>query len=401
MLDLYSSLNYLENNFWDILGTGRGNLIPFLLSKNTEHIPPVLKGISGIRWFREASRKTAWGSLTESLLSGKEELEQIKLKICEIVGANESKYLSDPADTPPAGNPFPVVDPSEPPVNALSQRSDHTSFTPDSEGLSPLPRGSFWTRFRRVIGNRIRLINRHLRRETQRSQSDSNLQGSSSGSSIELDTVSASDLEYMEMRQASRVPSNDSDMATQNSVNVCSSDKKLREVAESIKAIVEVHVHSSDTIPDSSGTSCANCDTCSQCISNQTGTELCETNSIKCNEVDKLINPAQNSEPVQTRLPSDSDHSSIKAEIIDTDLEQEPVEHEACFVTAGEFKSEDSESFETAESPTELLLCGLKNESLDDLSYTINNEGSRKHTDVMDCDISNENSQKNNKEFFV
>lgn len=141
-------------------GTGNGNLIPFLLTNDTQHIPPVLKGIAGIRWYRKHSRNTAWSSLTYSLIGGKEspeKLEEIRSNISLLLDTKSDYFLCDPpypSDIEPAGNPIPVVEP-------VSSSPDYpVVMKPPEEQLSlvPKPERKLTTRlkaFRRLVFDKI------------------------------------------------------------------------------------------------------------------------------------------------------------------------------------------------------------------------------------------------------
>lgn len=98
-----------------VSGTGAGNLIPFYLTRDQQHVPPVLKGIAGIRWFRKNLRSHEWTKLTYSLISEsdcqsqelQEKIESVQAKIKELVEKEPSKYLSDPSYSDgPAGEPI-------------------------------------------------------------------------------------------------------------------------------------------------------------------------------------------------------------------------------------------------------------------------------------------------------
>lgn len=141
-------------------GTGNGNLIPFLLTNDTQHVPPVLKGIAGIRWYRKHSRNKAWSSLTYSLIGEKEsreKIEEINSNISLLLDTKSDYFLCDPpysSDIEPAGNPIPVVEP-------VSSSPDYpVVIKPPEEQLSlvPKPEGKLTTRlkaFKRLVLNRI------------------------------------------------------------------------------------------------------------------------------------------------------------------------------------------------------------------------------------------------------
>ncbi|XP_052803965.1 uncharacterized protein LOC128234046 [Mya arenaria] len=98
-------------------GAGNGNLIPFHLTRDVDHVPNVLKGIAGVRWFRKGTREHSWCMLTDGLFMEKiksDELQEVKSRIQRIVDESRDDFLCDPPydeDVPEAGEPIEIEEP--------------------------------------------------------------------------------------------------------------------------------------------------------------------------------------------------------------------------------------------------------------------------------------------------
>jgi len=114
---LFTSSVTLQQKSVLYVGAGNGNLIPFLLTNDIEHVPNVLKGIAGVRWFRRATRHHQWSLLTNGLFDGKvspEEMAQIQAALARTLAEHREDYLCDPPyddDVPEPGSPIQIVEP--------------------------------------------------------------------------------------------------------------------------------------------------------------------------------------------------------------------------------------------------------------------------------------------------
>lgn len=143
-MNVYCEILYPCKNCY-FSASDQGNMIPFHLTPNYEHVPRVLRGIAGVKWFRKTVRDNTWSSLTDTLLGDKlkeETLKELKEKIIETVNKEPDYYLSDPPydkDTPAPGEPISVYDP--PIENENSDDPSASGFQP-SEGDPLIARSS-------------------------------------------------------------------------------------------------------------------------------------------------------------------------------------------------------------------------------------------------------------------
>lgn len=162
----------------------QGNLIPFNLTNQYKHVPRVLQGIAGIKWFRKPARQHLWLVLTDALLGGKmtvTELEDLKERMTTVIEKNKEYYLSDPPydeHTPLPQEPISVYDPQ--PEGTNSDDPSSSLLRPDedecllSRSLTSLEahgyvrRKSNLTRIRHYLQKKI--IRRVFSNERQRSR---------------------------------------------------------------------------------------------------------------------------------------------------------------------------------------------------------------------------------------
>ncbi|XP_052252920.1 uncharacterized protein LOC127859487 [Dreissena polymorpha] len=118
---LASKLCEFTTNYAAQNGTNNGNIIPFHLTRDVDHVPNVLRGIVGIRWFRQITRSHSWEMLTEGLFNtanadeiSRSRLEDLKREVKKVVDDKRDYFLSDPPydlDTPAAGEPIQFDEP--------------------------------------------------------------------------------------------------------------------------------------------------------------------------------------------------------------------------------------------------------------------------------------------------